>query len=375
MAGKSRARRLTAVLGAVTAAVLMLPSSASAQQADDHAAARAALSKFQAAGGPGAGILAGSGTDFWTYSAGTAVINTNTPIRPVDHYRIGSQTKSFTAAVVMQLVDEGKVSLDAPIEKYLPGVVDGNGYDGNTITVRQLLQHTSGIPTNTTTAPEANPDGTFTLAALVRDGLKHPPASAPGAEWHYSNTNYEILGLLIEKVTGSPVAQVITSRIIQPLNLTQTTFPAAGNRAVAEPAVHGYNGVRIGPFFFWTDVLTAFEPSIYSTAGAMISTEQDISTFYQALIGGRVVSPASLAEMKKARDIAPGLGYGLGLIKHPLPCGGVAWGHDGDVTGYYTQTMVTEDGRHAAVVTNALTPLSNPVQPLYELLDTALCEK
>ena len=130
--------------------------------------------------------------------------------------------------MVPQLVDEGTVSLDAPIEHYLPGVLDGNGYNGNTITVRELLNHTSGIPTNNTTNPQANADGTFTLAALVTDGLSHPPASTPGTTFAYSNTNYMILGILIENATGTPVGQEITQRIIQPLRLTQTSFPQAG---------------------------------------------------------------------------------------------------------------------------------------------------
>ncbi|MFI6056117.1 serine hydrolase domain-containing protein [Streptomyces violascens] len=380
MAEKLSRNRFSGVLAVAVAAVLALPSSAFAQSPGDHSATQAALNAFQAKGGPGAGIYAGDGTSSWALSAGTGIINTNRPIQPTDHYRIGSQTKTFTASVVLQLVDEGKVSLDAPIEKYLPGVVDGNGYDGNTIMVRQLLQHTSGISVNGSPNPQANPDGTYTLAALVRDGLKHAPASAPGAAWLYSNTNYEILGMLIEQVTGMPVAQVITSRIIQPLGLTATTFPAAGDRSVPKPAVHGYRGVRVGPFFLWTDVWTSIEPSEDSTAGAMISTEQDLSAFYRALIGGKVVSAASLAEMEKSVSIggsgsSSDLGYGLGLIKYNLSCGGVAWGHDGEITGYYAETLVTEDGRYASVVTNNMAVLNSPLTQMYKLLDTALCEK
>ncbi|MEK8143420.1 serine hydrolase domain-containing protein [Streptomyces sp. M10(2022)] len=167
------------------------------QAGDDHAATLAALKTFQANAGPGAGVHAGDGTASWTLSAGTGTINTNRPIQATESYRIGSQTKTFTATAVLQLVEEGKVSLESPIEQYLPGVVTGNGHDGNAITVRQLLQHTSQIPVNSPN-PQAGPDGTYTLAALVKDGLSRPRVSAPGT-FEYSNTNYEILGMLLER--------------------------------------------------------------------------------------------------------------------------------------------------------------------------------
>ncbi|WP_052269990.1 MULTISPECIES: serine hydrolase domain-containing protein [Streptomyces] len=379
MSWKSSRSHLPTTVGAVTAALLTLASPAQAASAGDHTDTLAALRTFQAAAGPGAGVYAGDSAGSWNLSTGTGVINTHTPIAPSDHYRIGSQTKTFTAAVVLQLVDEGRVLLDAPIERYLPGVVDGNGYDGNAITVRQLLQHTSGIAAYEplTDAPAANPDGSYSLGALVQQGLKHAPASKPGTAFLYSNTNYLILGLLIEKTTGLPVHQAVTDRIIKPLDLTRTSFPAPGDRSLPAPAVHGYNGIRIGSFYFWHDVI-GYDPSLFSSAGAMISSQQDLTTFYQALTAGKVVTPATLAEMENTDTVgAPGspLAYGLGLLRHNLPCGGVAWGHDGAIPGYYTETLVTTDGRHASVVTNAYLATNPPVQQMYSLLDTALCEK
>lgn len=362
--------RPAVVLCAAIATALAVPASAQAQSADGHAATQAALNAFEAEAGPGAGVYAGDNSGSWSLSAGTGAFGiTSQPIQPTDRFRIGSQTKVFTAAVVLQLVDEGKVSLDAPIERYLPGVVDGNGYDGNTITVRELLQHTSGIPTNNSPKPQASSDGTYTLAALVRDGLSHPPAFAPGAGWTYSNTNYEILGMLIEQVTGMPVGQAITSRIIRPLGLTQTTYPAAGDRSLPSPYVHGYYGGRVGPFFYWNDITQQMEPSLYGSAAAMISTEQDLTTFDQALISGKVVSPASLAQMETTVPSDPGFTYGLGLTTFTLSCGGVAWGHSGEVPGYTSMTVVTADGRHASLVTN--TQVDSP--KLGAVLDAALC--
>ncbi|MGW5344010.1 serine hydrolase domain-containing protein [Streptomyces sp. NPDC004050] len=352
-------------------------SEAPSPAADDHGATLAALKTFQSNAGPGAAVHAGDATGSWKLSVGTGTINTDRPIQPTEHYRIGSQTKVFTAVAVLQLVDEGRVALDAPVERYLPGVVTGNGHDGNAITVRHLLQHTSGIPVNNAPLPRADPDGTYALAALVEDGLRRPSAAAPGSAFQYSNTNYEILGMLIEKVTGGRAHEVITHRVIEPLGLTGTRFPAPGDRSLPAPTVRGYHGVRVGSFFFWTDVLP-FEPSFFSTAGAMVSTQQDLTAFYHALLGGRLMSPAGLAEMKRAvavGDAAAGWGYGLGLIRQPLPCGGVAWGHNGMVPGYYTQTLVTEDGRHAAVVTNAHLATNIPAAQMEQVLDSALCER
>lgn len=379
MARNIRRRRLAAVAGAVVAAVLALssPAQAAAGQArpaaGDHSAAQAALNAFQAETGPGAGLYAGDGNGSWNLSVGTGLANANRPIQSTDHFRIGSQTKTFTAAVVLQLVDEGKVALDAPIERYLPGVVAGNGYDGNAITVRHLLQHTSGIPDNV-------PSGwaTYTLAELVRQGLTRSPVGAPGASLTYSNVNYQILGMLIERITKAQVGEAITIRILGPLGLDRTFFPPAGVRTLPDPYVRGYRVLRIGPTVFWTDATSNVEPSLFSSAGAMVSTEQDLTTFFQALTGGKVLSPASLAEMKKMWDVGqgPGTGMGLGLEAGPLSCGGLAWGHNGIVDGYMSLTLVTADGRHASVMTNSGAFLSQApaIKKMYKVADAALCE-
>ncbi|WP_229701164.1 serine hydrolase domain-containing protein [Streptomyces camponoticapitis] len=368
-------------IGAACATMLTLwsPAAHARTAEEDHPATLAALTAFHAAAGPGAAIHAGDGDESWTLSAGTGTINTDRPIKSDEHFRIGSQTKTFTAAVVLQLVDEGTVSLDAPIADYLPGVVTGNGYDGTRITVRHLLQHTSGLavynPDPAIVAPIPNPDGTYDLAESVRKGLSRAPVSAPGAGFTYSNNNYLVLGMLIERMTGKPVHEAITSRVIEPLGLSRTVFPAPGNRTLPTPAANGYHGVRVGTFYLWTPALT-YDPSLYSSMGAMISTLEDLTSFYQALTAGRVVSAASLAEMEKVWEAEPGTGggVGLGLGKYKLSCDTVAWGHNGAVPGYFSQTLVTKDGRHASVVTNVLFQLNRPDSQLLELLDTALCE-
>ncbi|QUQ62466.1 serine hydrolase domain-containing protein [Kutzneria sp. CA-103260] len=361
----------------VAAMTLTVAAPTMAQAAPNtHEGTQALLNQALGAA-PGAAVFAGDATGSWTLSAGTGNTTANTPIQPTDHFRVGSQTKTFTAAVVLQLVDEGKVALDAPIERYLPGVVDGNGYDGNTITVRELLQHESGIPTNDNQQPQANPDGTYTLAAVVRDGLRLKPDSTPGTKFEYSNTNFQIAGMLIEKITGMSVVDAITSRIITPLGLTDTTFPAGGVHTLPAPYAHGYAGQRIGPFFYWFDNTTNFEPSIYSTAGAIQSTMTDMTKFDLALASGKVVSPASLAEMRRTVPMAgapAGYDYGLGLIGHALSCGGEAWGHAGNVLGYATWTVATDDGRYGSVVTNDMTVADDNGEDLrFQILDSAIC--
>lgn len=176
---------------------------------------------------------------------------------------------------------EGKVELDAPIQRYLPGVVAGNGYDGTKISVRQILQHTSGI-SDKAGNPRANPDGTHSLREAVRAGLTNPPLFAPGTSWKYSNTNFLVAGMLIEQITGTPAGDAITARIIKPLGLTRTSYPRGGDRKLEAPYLPGYIGGRVGPFFLWTNATTAVELTAFATAGAMASTEQDMVTFDQA---------------------------------------------------------------------------------------------
>ncbi|GAA0613534.1 hypothetical protein GCM10010174_33950 [Kutzneria viridogrisea] len=375
-------RRLGVALGVVAvAATVGAPGLAVAGQADGHAGVQTALEGYRAHGGPGAAVHAGDTSHNWDLHVGPKVINTNQFIGPNDAFRAASQTKTFTAAVVLQLVDEGKVALDAPIERYLPGVVDGNGYDGNRITVRQILQQTSGVNGDSNKA-KAKPDGTYDLRELVRAGLAaYPPKSEP--TWNYSNINYYIAGLLIEQVTGMPARDAIAARIIQPLGLSQTSLPAPGDKSLPGAYVHGYKGGAVGPVFLWLD--TTFgewgsgtaEPSFWSTAGGLVSTLSDLAVFDQRLADGKVVSTASLAEMRKTVPTGwPGTEhYGLGLWGHDLSCGGRAWGLLGDLsTGYSSATMATDDGRHAAIVTNTAVP-NNDKPTRLDVLDAALCDK
>ncbi|MFJ6849180.1 serine hydrolase domain-containing protein [Streptomyces sp. NPDC091271] len=287
--------------------------------------------------------------------AGTAQRGTTRPMPQNGRFRIGSATKTFTATVVLQLVGEGRMSLEDTVDEWLPGVVRGNGNDGGHITVRQLLQHTSGIPDVEPMIPALHSaDGyrterfrTYTPEELVGLAMRHTPEFTPsGTDWSYSNTNYILAAMIVHEVTGRSWAREVNERIIRPLGLKGTgtpgTFPF-----VPGPHAHSYAA-------FGTDTaidVTVLDPSMAIGSGSVISTTHDLNRFYAALLGGRLLAPAQLDEMT-ATEPAPELGasYGLGLGELPLPCGGSYFGHPGNLLGSRTWSGVTRDGSRTAVV-------------------------
>ncbi|MEU8819850.1 serine hydrolase domain-containing protein [Actinoplanes sp. NPDC048796] len=315
------------------------------------------------------------------YTAGVGDVRTGKPVRPGGQVRIGSNTKTFTAVVVLQLVGEGRVRLDEPIETYLPGLVLGDGIDGRRITLRQLLQHTSGLPDYATTYLAKDIFPVQHRYVPPRDlldlALSAKADFAPGQSWAYSNTNYLLAGLLIERVTGRPYGEEVTRRIIRPLGLRHTYLPAIGDQGIREPHPRGYHAATPGGAL--RDV-TILDPSWAWAAGGLIGTTADLNTFFSALVGGRLLRPAQLAEMRKtvpATGMWPGARYGLGLISTPLSCGGLMWGHGGDIYGYETRDGVTEDGRAASVAVTAL-PGAVPdpqtaADHVVQFVDFALC--
>jgi D-alanyl-D-alanine carboxypeptidase len=331
---------------------------------------------------PGAGFTFGDGHHDVTLSSGTRDVLLTHPIESDDAVRVGSDTKMFVAAVVLQLVGEGRVVLDRPIERYLPGAlrypadkVPGNpaAYDGRTVTVRQLLQHTSGIPDYASDYPFIlNPVFQIvppTPQDLVAYAVAKGPTHKPGASWLYSNTDYALLGMMVQRVTGHLLGTEIANRIAKPLGLAHTFFAEAGQKALPGHFVHGYV-TELVP----VDV-SAFEPAIWGAAGALVSSADDMNTFMSALLAGKVLHPAQLAEMQRTVPYLDG-GYGLGIVSVPLSCG-MGWGHAGFLAGYYTFGLAMPSGRHAFLTFNStfpvpLTPPSNP-RAAYDLLELALC--
>ncbi|MCK7621633.1 beta-lactamase family protein [Streptomyces sp. RS10V-4] len=315
------------------------------------------------------------------YTAGVGDLRTKAKV-PVDgRVRAGSNTKTFTAVVVLQLVAEGKVELDAPIERYLPGLVRGEGIDGRKITVRQLLRHTSGLP-NYTEFLSADPFGEdrhryYQPRDLLDVAFAHKALFAPGAKWSYSNTNYIVAGLLIERVTGRPFAEQVSKRVVEPLGLRHTYVPAEGEEEIQGAHPRGYHAS--GPGGAMNDV-TELDPSWGWAAGSLVTSPSDLNRFFSALLGGRLLKPAQLAQMKTTvrmpdRPGAPTEAYGLGLIRTQLSCGKVAWGHGGKIPGFYTYPRVTEDGRATSIAVTALSTDPKADQRVQALADKTLCAK
>ncbi|MFD8813821.1 serine hydrolase domain-containing protein, partial [Streptomyces sp. NPDC059627] len=327
---------------------------APAAPAAGHPAARKAIEAAVESGVPGATATVRDTRGTWSATAGVGDTRTGAPRSPSDRYRAGSITKTFVATVLLQLEAEGRLSLDDTVDKWLPGVVSGHGNDGRRITVRQLLNHTSGIFNYTADDDFGRTyftkDGffehrydTLTPAGLVAIAMKHPPAFAPGTSWAYSNTNYVLAGMVIKAVTGHSYAKEITDRVIRPLHLTGTSLPGT-RTTLPRPSSRAYSKLTdpTGPTY---DV-TALNPSMASSAGELISTSADLTRFYEALLRGRLLPPHQLKEMKTTTPMPgdPNGAYGLGLMDVTLPCGVHVWGHDGGIHGSSSVAATTPEG-------------------------------
>ncbi|WP_218009836.1 serine hydrolase domain-containing protein [Actinomadura kijaniata] len=311
----------------------------------------------------------------WTGASGVADLRDRRPMRAGERGRIASVTKTFTATVLLQLAGERKVDLDAPVERYLPGVVRANGHDGRKISVRSLLRHTSGLPDHM----EAFDDledfrwKHFEPAELVRMALARPK---PTTRWHYSTTNSVLAGMIVRRVTGSRVEDEVVRRIIRPLRLRDTYWPG-DETWIRGPHPRGYLREEKNGAVRWRDV-TELNASAGGAGGALVSGTADVSRFFGALLGGRLLPLRLLGEMKRTVRADPdrtwpGARYGLGLMSTPLRCGGEWYGHGGHLYGWSAFGVVGPDGRRAAVMFNENTATEAAAKDELELLQTALC--
>jgi len=311
------------------------------------------LDRVVAAGVPGAVALVRAGGRTTRLTAGYGALRSKRPMRAGDRFRVGSITKSFVATVVLQLVAEHSLTLEDPVARWLPGLVP----DGERITVRQLLNHTSGLfafgaDRDFVTQASRDPLRVWAPREIIAIATAHPPMFAPGAGWSYSDTNYFVLGLIIERVTGRPLAAEIERRILAPLRLRATTLPAGPD--IGGPHAHGY-------FLRPLQDVTVGSPSVQWAAGALVSDADDVARFFRALLGGRLVRPDLLALMQTtvaAPQLGPGTGYGLGLLRVREPCGAL-WGHTGASPGYVADALNSRSGkRQVVVLANATGSLS-----------------
>lgn len=293
------------------------------------------------------------GEGCWVSASGVANTASGAPLQLSDEFPIASITKTFTATVILQLVQQGKLSLSAPLSRWLPYV-----QDARRITIKMLLGMTSGIYSEPAgqlaQQMAADPGGTWTPQQVVRSAVAHGPQGPPGTPY-YSNTDYVILGMIAQAVTGEPIQELITSRILRPLHLSHTSFAAAA----APPTLiaQGYL-VDQGVAAITTAADSPADISVSGAAGAMISSVGDLQTWARALATGTLLSPAV---QRQRLSLGPALGffaplpgtqgrarlpfrYGLGIFS----VGGLL-GHTGVAPGY-TADMFYLPARKATIV-------------------------
>jgi D-alanyl-D-alanine carboxypeptidase len=300
------------------------------------------------------------GLGTWSGAAGEGDIDPATPMKAEDTFRAGSILKPFISTVVLQLVEEGKLSLDDVLSAVLPRRVTGRFPDAAHITVRMLLDHTSGIPDYANSKEFegkvlADPRRHWKVSEFLDRAAAQAPTFPPGKGWGYSNTDYNLLGLVIEQATGKPWRAAVRERIIDRLGLKHTSLPDPGRNPIRSDAAHGYELVN-GKLRDVSDV----DPSMADAAGgdALATTTADLAHFINSLLAGQLFERANtLKEMLTFVDAkgAPGLvGYGLGLERYELPGGVVVIGHAGGTAGYlsFVGHLPAQDIDVAMVINN-----------------------
>ncbi len=351
-----RGSRAVSILLAMVLAFGMLlvgrtPAQATAVPAPPRTDAelQALIEPIVAAGAPGSAALVREGHAVREAASGVANLQTGRPMDPDLNYRVGSITKPFVATVILQLVGEGRLSLSDTVERWLPGVLPY----GDQITIRQLLSMTSGVPEYIVTpilelyASDAGRYRAWSPEELVALIADQPLRFPPGMGFEYSNTNYVLVGMVIEAVTGRSLDDEVTRRILRPLRLHDTFFPVDWP-GIPGRSAHGYSlplspeegPVLDGPLLDYT----VYNPSFTWAAGNLVSDLDDVTRFLRALLGGRLLSPELLAEMMTPVDAGEADAfYGLGLMSIPTPCG-TLYGHDGALPGFLDFALSTEDG-------------------------------
>ena len=288
-------------------------------------------------------------------SSGTTQLAVTNPPRADTHFRIASNTKTMTAAVIMQLAQEGRLDLAQPVSQYIPGVPGGDD-----ITIAELMKMRSGLY-EYTDAPElaasldGQPTKAWTSDELLAIAFRHTSPFPLGKNFHYCNTNYALLGLIIEKVEGKPLATVFQARLFQPLGLTDTALPASDANTLEAPYAHGY--LYGGSSYALVDQpypadlqaaaragtlqpvdATEQNPSYASAAGGVVSTAADLATWIGALVGGEVLAADYQRQWLESPepehpDAPDGQKYGYGIAKISFGPNQLYF-HGGEMPGY-----------------------------------------
>jgi D-alanyl-D-alanine carboxypeptidase len=311
-AGFAAVFALTACVGTALpgpTAVPLRPTESASFETDDLTDL---MNQLVDAGAPAVTIEVRDGDEVWSSAVGVQSTRSELPAKPTDASRVASLTKPMVATLVLQLVDDGEIALDTAIEDVLPGVVGGRD-----VTVEQLLQHTSGMPDY---VPALALEDPTQIISILEEGRSHEELVDlalgqdwlfdPGTGWEYSNSNYVVLTMLIEELTGMPLAEVLAERIATPLGLANTSIPEG--TSLPTNSLHGYvveSGLGID--------VTEQDASLWTGAGAVVSTPADVSTFMRALLTGQILSPRLVGYMLRLNDE----GYGLGVQARGNQCG------------------------------------------------------
>jgi len=357
----------------------------------DCAEMQIAMDRIHGAGMPGVFAEVRDGDQVWRGCAGVADVNTGRPVTTDMRHRVGSITKTFTAAAVLQQAETGQIGLDVPIGHYLPQLVPGDR--GNAITVRMLINHTSGLaeylpyaypslrpfPSLKDTTPKSLDDLRFRQfhpTELIEMGVRAPAVGKPGdTPGTYSNTNYQLLCQLLQHVTGTTAEKYITQNVIERAGLRDTELPSGTH----------INGPHSQMYEAWFGMIdpprdySVYDMSWVGPAASLISTVADLNRFYGLLLAGEIVNQSSLAEMQRAVPVisfeGKKINYGLGLHKMEVPGHGIFWGHDGTVWGAGAMTMIRADSkRQMSVAVNLIrwNKLDASGKPQHHPLDDAL---
>ncbi|EMD26516.1 D-alanyl-D-alanine carboxypeptidase [Amycolatopsis azurea DSM 43854] len=356
------------LVAALTAAGLITTTgTALADTGADRKVVQEALDQMTASGGAlGAQARVTDGHQRFSARSGKAELNSNRPVPENGRFRVGSITKTFVSTVLLQLAGEGEFDLDSPVVRHLPGLIDDR------ITIRQVMQHTSGLY-NYTDALPLSPDEFekirykhWTPQELLKISTDKPLDFDPGTRWSYSNTNYVVAGLLVEKLTGKPYGKAVEQRILKPLHLDGTEVPG-DDADIRGPHAHGYVTVAGKP-----NDITRINPSVAWAAGEIVSTTRDLDTFGVALATGRLLKPAQQQEIVKTTAVSPE--YGLGLQVQTLKCGTKVWGHGGGIPGYTSQLLTTPDTKKRLELSVTSAPAEGDPNPGFvKLLDEVFC--
>jgi D-alanyl-D-alanine carboxypeptidase len=358
------------VLAAATALAVAVPAAAAAS-APHPQPLQSALDQLVAAGAPGAVLLDRHDGRTVRLASGYADTAERRKMRVGDRFRAASQMKSFTATIVLQLVEERRLRLDDPVDRIIPGVIPHHYGDG--VTVRHLLQNNSGLFDFNSDPRVLEPylagdlGHVWTPQQLLDIAFSHEPLFPPGATFNYSDTNFFLAAYIVEEITGHTFDRELRNRILKPLHLRATDLPTTA--AFWGPHAHGYFGEQD---------LTYMYPWAWA-AGGLNTNVDDSATFYRALFGGRLLGPRMMREMEKTipatgADLPSGSGLG---VQRWTPCG-VAWGHSGNTPGYLVYTWISPDLRHETVLMINEDPATvgmSAYERFVDLLTRSFCER